>query len=308
MRHLGTLLLTAAALAATAPPAVAAPHIIAREQAPFTADAAGDAIAWSSFDPATQRHRLKISRSGAVTTPQIPDRGRAFDVDLGPLAGGSLGTVYSRCADDGKQTGCDLYLYDLDTGRERKLDSVSSPTRSETLPSLDGGRVAFARAYDDDRAILYTGAIDGAPRSTRQPGPPAGRALAVELSSGRLFYHWADRGRREFGRQSLFRVRGDRAVRMYFTESGGANFSQFIGLTYTGGRIYFAETNQGSGTGNRLYRSTVGGGSLDEARGSAGYTSATWTGDRFVTTRGLGGPSTLELTDPIVWKEATKRP
>lgn len=107
---------------------------------------------------------------------------------------------------------------------------------------------------------------------------------------------------------SLFRTRGERAVRMYLTRSGGANFSRFVGLTYVGGRVYFAETNDGSGTGNRLYRSTLGASRLDEARGSARYNSVAWTRDRFAVARGLDGPSTLELTDPIAWERATQLP
>jgi hypothetical protein len=308
MRHLSTALLTAAALAASAAPAAAAPQTLAREQAPFFVDAYGDAIAWSSFDPATQRYALRIRRNGTVTTPPVAGRGRAFDVDLGPLPGGGLGAVYSRCADDVRRTGCDLYLLDVDAGTERKLDSVSSPTRSETLPSLEGDRVAFARSYGRDRSVVYTGKTTGRPGSVRQPGPAKGTAQDVELASGHLFYEWADVARGDFGRVSLFRIRRDRAVRMYFTESGGANFSNFVGLTYTGGRVYFAETNQGSGVGNRLYRSTLGATRLDEARGSALYNSVAWTGDRFSAARGLDGPSSLELTDPVVWTKATKLP
>lgn len=308
MRHLRTALLAAAALVASAAPAAAAPQVVAQEQAPFSVDAYGDAIAWSSFDPATQQYRLRIRRNGVVTTPAIAGRGRAFDVDLGPLGGGGLGAVYSRCADDVRRTGCDLHLLDVDAGTERKLDSVSSPSRSETLPSLDGDRVAFARAYGRDRSVVYTGRTTGSAGSERQPTPAAGTAQDVELSSGRLFYEWADVARGDFGRASLFRIRRDRPVRMYFTESGGANFSSFVGLTYTGGRVYFAETNQGSGLGNRLYRSTLGATRLDEARGSANYASVAWTGDRFAVARGLDGPATLELTDPVVWKQATKLP
>jgi hypothetical protein len=307
MSHLRTVLLTAAALGASASPAAAAPTPIAQEQASFTVDAAGDAIAWSSLDPATQRYRLKISRNGVVSVPAIPDRGRPFDVDLGPLAGGSLGAVYSRCADDARQRGCDLHLLDLDTGSERRLDSVSSPTRSETLPSLDGDQVAFARAYGE-RSILYTGPTTGEPGSVRRPTPRVGAAREVEHSSGRLLYVWADRQRTDFGRMTIYRTRGDRAVRMYATESGGANFSALIGLSYVGGRVYFAETNNGSGVGNRLYRSTLGATRLDEARGSALYASVAWTGDRFAVVRGTDGPARLELTDPVVWTRATKLP
>src|SRR3954466_13728486 len=116
MRHLRIALLTAAALAASAAPAAAAPQTPAAEQAPFSVDAHGDAIAWSSFDPVTKQYQLRIRRNGAVTSPPVAGRGRAFDVDLGPLPGGGLGAVYSRCADDVARTGCDLYLLDVGAG------------------------------------------------------------------------------------------------------------------------------------------------------------------------------------------------
>lgn len=319
MRLPTTCLLAAAAAVLSAAPAAAAPQLLAREQASFTAAAARGAVAWSAFDPASGRYRLKLLRNGTITTPAIGDRGRPFDVDLGRLAGATVGAVYSRCADDAALRGCDLYLLDLDAGRERKLTTVSSPSRSETNPSLDGGGVAFARRYGE-RSVLYVGPIDGEPASDRQPSPRAGAVDDLELNVNRLYYVWADLGPYEFGRDSLFRVRGDRAVRMYATESGGANASDFIGLTYTGRYVYFGETNNGSGTGNRFYRATTGGGGVQEAIGSPSYLSADWTGDRFVTASGYDGCEAnvndppqasdclLERTDPITWRAAAKLP
>jgi len=319
MRILTTCLAAAAVTAVLTVPAAAAPQLLAREQAPFTAAAARGVVAWSAFDPGTGRYRLKLLRDGTVSTPAIADRGAPFDVDLGRLTGGNVGAVYSRCADDEVRGGCDLHLFDLDAGRERKLTSVSSPSRSELHPSLDGGQVAFARRYGK-RTVLYRGPIDGEPSSDRQPSPRQGGVDDLELNVNRLYYVWADEGGTEFGRDSLYRVSGERAVRMYATESGGANASDFIGLTYTGGYVYFGETNNGSGTGNRLYRATTGGGRLQETIGSPSFLSADWTGDRFVTASGYDGCEAnsndppqasdclLERTDQITWRPATKLP
>lgn len=317
MRLLLTTLITAG-LVASAAPAVAAPQVLAREQAPFTAAAARGVVAWSSFHPGSGRYALKVLRDGVVSTPAVAPRRRPFDVDLGRLLGGGVGAVYSRCADDASLRGCDLHLLDLGAGTERRLDSVSSPSRSEVSPSLEGGQIAFARRYGD-RTVLYRGLIDGKPGSQRVPSPRAGTVDDLELNVNRLFYVWADRERMDFGRDTLYRVSGDRAVPMYSTSSGGANASAIVGLSFTGRFVYFGETNNGSGAGNRLYRSTIGGSRLEETRGSSTYLSADWIGDRFVTAGGYDGcepaqgqpPEAsrcrLEAGDPVTWRAVPGR-
>ena len=68
--------------------------------------------------------------------------------------------------------------------------------------------------------------------------------------------------------------------------------------------MYFAETNNGSGAGNRLYRATFAGASLVQVRGASTINSVAWTGDRHVVSRGQEGCSaefpsgSLEILDP----------
>src|SRR4051812_46494458 len=114
MRSVLPAVLAAAMLVPSA--ADAAPELLAREAAPFTADARGRVVAWSSFDPASHMYRLKLLRDGVVTAPAIAPQGRPFDVDLGRAPGGGVGAVYSRCADDTRLRGCDVYLLDVADG------------------------------------------------------------------------------------------------------------------------------------------------------------------------------------------------
>jgi hypothetical protein len=313
------LLLPALAAALLLPAsASAAPQVLAREQAPFTADAASGYLAWSSYDPAEKVFRLRLRDGlGNDVFPAVAPSRTAFDVDLGAGPEDGLTAVYSRC-----DPGCDLYRYDVATGAERKLEGVSSPRQDEHHPSIEGRRIAFARTYRG-KDVLYVGDATGASGSVRQPsGSTRGRiarAEATELAGGRLFFIWAGVGRNE-GEETLYRVRGSKALPLFRTESGGANESDLIGLSWRAGKVYFGETNHGSGAGNRFYRMTTGGRHLHEARGSSRYLSAVWTPSGFVTAGSHDGcffnvsepPSasrcTLEVTGPISWTRSRKRP
>lgn len=313
-------LLALAATGAFATPALAAPAPVATESMGFTADARGSVWAWSGYDPAVRGFRLRLSVRGMTVTPALAPRSRPFDVDLGPLAGGGTGAVYSRCTTEAARSGCDVYLYDLARGIERKVGGgVSTSAGSEFLPSLDGGRVAFVRSRGG-RTRLYTGPTAGAGRVVRQPTPASGTIDQLELAHGRLLYVWDETRGLPFGRSSLFRTRGDRAIRMFSTESGGANESRLYSPAYVGGRVTFGERNTGSGTGNRLYRSTLGGRRLEEAPGSARWVGALpASGGRFLVADGYDecgdqglrdgtARCALSVIDPPRWTPAQRRP
>jgi hypothetical protein len=147
-------------------------------------------VAWSRHDPATDTYRLVVADVGALhAAPQIlpiAPRSVAFDVDLGPDERGRTVAVYSRCATEpdgdyygqklwpNNASGCDVYLYDLAAGRERKLRSISTRAGEEFLPSIWKGRIAFARSYGSyvdgqwRDPVLYTHSVSGTERSRRQ--------------------------------------------------------------------------------------------------------------------------------------------
>jgi hypothetical protein len=92
----------------------------------------GDALLWSSFDPASGLYRLVAVRSSGSAPTVLPAAGRPvpFEADLGPDASGRPVAVYGRCAGEagGPATGCALYRFDLATGREtRPLAAVVAP-------------------------------------------------------------------------------------------------------------------------------------------------------------------------------------
>ena len=114
----------------------------------------------------------------------------SFDVDVGPTASGHAYVVYSRCEDRSTPVpkGCEIYAYDMRTGREHRYDA-SSPTESEAHPTYWAGRLVFVRYYgrlvfvryhgpdDDPRPVVYMRRARSSGTSQRLPGLPARRCL-----------------------------------------------------------------------------------------------------------------------------------
>ena len=153
-------------------------------------------LAWSSFDPATNRFVL-MTRIGDVTTAlPVAPRSVPFDVDLGPDRNGATVAVYSRCRREPDYTtavgnaiinqlpdwrsgrGCNLYKFDFDAGRETRVRGVSTGRASEFLPSIWRNRIAFARVYErrsgkaGQRAYLYRASTTGRGGSERFTAGP----------------------------------------------------------------------------------------------------------------------------------------
>lgn len=185
MRRLFVPLLALAALAATATgaSAQAGEEVLARVDRPTPIAAYGGRVVWSQRTPAGDAFQLMTRADGVTAAVPVPTRRVPFDVDLGPAADGSAVAVYSRCTTEGPAggftvanylagRGCDIYRYDFASGRETKVDEVSSPTASEAWPTFYRPRLAFARAYDDKRAYpyLYVNALGDAQGSVRMPG------------------------------------------------------------------------------------------------------------------------------------------
>jgi len=139
--------------------AVASParaEVVARQRAATTVAAHGDYAAWSRYE-GPRRFRLVIWQDGKARRAKVEPRGAAFDVDLGTDARGRVVAVYSRCARYNRQQPldwlpvhafddrCDLYAYDLEARRERRLERPRTRTASEFLPAIDRGRLVFAR-------------------------------------------------------------------------------------------------------------------------------------------------------------------
>jgi hypothetical protein len=297
------------ALAVGAAPA-AAEQRLAVESAPFTADAYGDVVAWSSYDTVAKTFSLRLLRGGHVVQPAIAPSPEAFDLDVGPGPDGAPLVVYARAGD--------LFQYDPVSGLEQPLAEVNTPG-VERSPSLYRNALGFVREAHH-RPVVYL-RKDGDTR--RQPRPPFKRTLGVdglELSARGLFVTYrTDIVPTCCTRATLYRVIGGRLRHVFAVPSGGANFGQIVSPTVLGRNLYFGRTNNGSGQGNRFFRYDLRSRRLFSARGTSRALSLTWRGDRFLMSRNSNGcegppgagptatPSCeLVLTNPIRFTRAAR--
>ena len=312
MKPLTALLALLAALVAAAP--AAAEQRLATEAAPFTADAYGDVIAWSSYDTASKTYRLRVTRGGAaVDTAAVAPSPDPFDLDVGPGPDGVPLVVYSRRGD--------IFQFDPASRLEQPLAEVNTHG-TEVHPSIRRNALAFVRTLRGRKArpTLYL-RKDGNTR--RQPRPKFKETLAiedVELSDRGLFVVYrTDIVPTCCTRAVLYRVDGKKLRHIFYVGSGGANFGQLVTPSVAGRSVYFARTNDGSGQGNNLFRYDLRTKKLFSARGTSRAESVTWRGDRFLmsrTARGCSGPPDMDptaaptcellLTDPPAFKRASK--
>src|SRR5687767_14059742 len=122
-----------------APSSAGADDIVADLARDTPISAYGGALAWSSYDEATQRYALVIRQGGDTAVARMPTAPRAFDVILGSDTRGRPVALYTRCRTATR--GCDVYRYDLRTRREATLRSVSSASYDEAWPAQWRGRV-----------------------------------------------------------------------------------------------------------------------------------------------------------------------
>jgi hypothetical protein len=309
-----------AALAVAPASASAAEQVLAVEQAPFTADAYGGVIAWSSYDTQTKNYRLRLLRNGQPADPAVRTLRRPFDLDVGPGEDGSPVVVYSRNGD--------LYRYDVATAAEGRIDSVSSPHWLESQPSIHGAKIAFVRnkpgaSKQRPRPLVYVGSTTNT-GAKRQPTPPYKRTIGVDgveqTARGLLVVWRTDVVPTCCSRATLYRVKDNRLQHIFYVGSGGANFGQLLSPSVSGLNVYFGRTNTGSGQGNTFFRYGLGTKKLSSARGTNLANTLTWLGDRFLMSTAIASAETcngnlndppeasqcrLVLTDPVRWAPAS---
>jgi hypothetical protein len=214
VRRAASLIIFLAVIAA--PSSAQADTPIATERAPSKVSAELNRVVWSSYDPATGGYSL-MSRTAQDGVTRLPVAARKvpFDVDLGYLGEGAEVATYSRCAREPDITnggstgllpvwatgrGCDIYLFDFQTGREQKYAPTAGGRASEFLPTVSpAGRIAFARVYERRRGrrgrISYLYAKRGNHSLRRLPGGPRGETglpgpTSLDLNGPRLAFGW----------------------------------------------------------------------------------------------------------------------
>jgi len=234
--------LLTAAMAAPAP--AAADDVIAGVPRATPISAFDGILAWSSYDDRTARYALVIDRKGKAARAPVADMTRPFDVSLGPDARGRVVALYTRC--HSAITACDVYRYDVASGREHKVRAVSSPDADEAWPTQWRDRVAFVRRAKTIVMSGYDHRPD--PRGKRGDGVlmacdvPYVRVLKAGASSRRL-------DRSQCGTTTGMSIRGDRIVQVSDENQGGAGSEGQVRLLRSGGGAARILARAGGGEG-----------------------------------------------------------
>lgn len=145
MTRLAATVLPALAAALLPAAAASADSVVAADPTAQNVTAYGVTSAWSRRADGG-RYRLVVVRgSDTPFDAAVPSMRVPFDPDLGPSANNGRAIVYSRCANGSATVGCDVYLYDVASGKEHKVTSVSGRRTSEIGPSYFKGSLAFGR-------------------------------------------------------------------------------------------------------------------------------------------------------------------
>ena len=166
--------------------------------------AAGQAVAWSAFDPSVSAWRLMVLSDGITQELPIAPNATPFDVDLGDNGHGGLVATYSRCSQPSSARalprGCRLFVYELATGTEHTIAAANLPGYSQFLPSMAAGRVAFVHIEEhkpvssaNPPRIYLQSLAGGTPRllaGGTEDGNPRTGPTALDLSATALAFSW----------------------------------------------------------------------------------------------------------------------
>jgi hypothetical protein len=195
-RPLGALALLLVALGF--PTAAIADETLAEVARPTPVGAFDGHILWSEYDPVANAYFLTQRFRGMRTRLPLRPRGVPFDVDVGRNTDNDTVAAYSRCRQEpgprgeignaftlmpqwSTGRGCDVFMLNLRTNLETRVGGANSAAASEFLPSVWGGRIAFARVYNrrrgraGKRAYLFLHSLVGGGKARRVPAGPRSR-------------------------------------------------------------------------------------------------------------------------------------
>jgi hypothetical protein len=246
--ELGLLALTLPAV--LAPATAHADEIVADLPRDTPISAYGGLVAWSGYDEAAAHYRLVIRRGDTNAVQPIAGSPRAFDVTLGPDRDGRVVALYTRCRTPARgrtrETGCDIYRYDVRSQREQKLRSVSSPTFDEAHPAQWRDRLTFVR-----RARTYV--KDGYDHTPDPHSKSKQRVLLdcdipyVKTLSSRRTSRRLDRG--QCGVTTAMTIRDARIVQVSDQNQGGAGSEAQVRLLRSSGGRARLLAREGGGEG-----------------------------------------------------------
>ncbi|MCP9491565.1 MAG: hypothetical protein MSC31_17070 [Solirubrobacteraceae bacterium MAG38_C4-C5] len=172
MRRLNPLV-TLAALALAPTAAQAQDTTVATLERPSELRALGDTIVYSAFDPAIDAYRLAVRDAEGTRALPVQPSPEPFGADIGTNSSGDPQVIFSVDVGPvpGGQAGMrDLFVIAVDGGAPRAVRNANT-NQDEISPTIDEGRIAFARVYPesedpfDDKPIVYTKRLV-APRRT----------------------------------------------------------------------------------------------------------------------------------------------
>ena len=224
--------LTAVALLIPAASAAAAP--LGQSSLPSPIRAYGDQAVWSAAPAGSKTYTLMLSQPSGVTALGVK-RGRApvqATVSRGPS--GAPAIVFAQ--------GRGLFLLDPATGKRRQVASGHVAPRS---PVLWGDRLAWIEGRDR----IYTATI-GHKGVRKVEAPGGGGALLYELGllGHQLAISLNDGGTEGDAQVWLQELDGSRRHLVRKVSSGEADRS-FVGLSFDGGALYFAQICSGDPSG-----------------------------------------------------------
>jgi hypothetical protein len=231
----------ALALAAAAPPAQAATDsVIATTTRPTPLAAGAGHVLYSAWDGTS--YRLTDAGHGALP---VPGSASPFRADIGRDARDHVVAVYPRC-----ENGCDLYMYDFETGREHELRAANSPDADEVAGAVWRDRLVFARLYGQ-KGVLYQRSLAHPSRASRRIVMQ--RAYSVDIRGTRVPF--ADV--REWSREPwLASAAHAGASRLTLVPGSGAavDFLAALNPTAYGSSIYWMLVRDGESNVSVLHR------------------------------------------------------
>ncbi|HEV2753444.1 MAG TPA: hypothetical protein VGV36_06370 [Solirubrobacteraceae bacterium] len=257
-------------------------------------------VVFSAFDRALDAYRLTVHDAQGARALAVQPSPTPFEADIGTNSKGERQVIFSLDVgrqEGGQAGGRDLFVLTLASGKVRPVRNANT-NRDERAPTIDEGRIAFTRVYDEaegtreDKPVVYTKRLV-APRerpSTRLPGVPRRRdgrvttdrsVSELELENGRLgqivrFTYETAAG---FLTNEVRQVElDDRSSRRVGTLTTGLNGQFYVGLSFAEGYLAWYETSIAGNDSAGAYRYRPGRG-YRYAEGPPHLSGFAWEGD-----------------------------